>query len=581
MTRTVRRHLGRRLAVVALAGLMPGAAASQSTPSAGVMELGAITHFAQGWPRDLVSGADWIGVGSIRDSVPWDLVETQPGVYDFSDARTVFPDWLGATRPLSITFNHTNALYDQGVTPHTDAGRAAAARFVVATLDRFPNITRIEVGNEFNAQTFVSGPVREAPYADRAGYYVDLLRTVRDAVGHRHADVAVLGGAAHSIPVGYYRQLFDLGALALMDGIVIHPYTSAPEHVGAHIGILNAAMGADRVPIYATEVGREVPTPADAADYLVRMVTALAASDVAAVHWYALREQRYFRNMGLLGEDAGVRPAGRAFQAIQRLLQTAGNPVDVSPDPMTYAYRFGETAMVVWGEPRTVSLGPGVTAHDAAGTALTGDPLSLDPDRPLVLRSTGPLVLGASVVLGPQRLVGDSFHQFDWTNDPGGVAGFEGPWSYFALSGTGDLTPLYTQGGGSVQSEPWTPYLGQRGRRPLLADARRVNPVDFANGDDPARRYAVVERYTAVDARTVDVEGRWRLVRQSADGITLRITVDGREVFAGQSREEIVVDLPNLDLLPGSTIDFIVGSNHNARGGDLTARRIRILEPPA
>ena len=273
-----------------------------------------------------------------------------------------------------------------------------------------------------------------------------------------------------------------------------------------------------------------------------------------------------------------MRPAGRAFQTIQTLLQSAGNPQDVSPDAMTYAYRFGDEALVLWGEPRSVTLAPGVTAHDAAGTVLTGDQFSLDPERPLVLRGQGSLALGEAVVLGPQRQVGDSFHQFDWTNDAGGVEGFEGPWSYFALSGTGELTPLYTQDGGTVQAEPWTPYLGQRGRRPLVVDARRVNPVDFANGEDPAHRYAVVERYTADRAQAVDIEGRWRPSSRSEDGITLSITVDGSEVFSGQSREEIVVNLPGLALQPGSTIDFVVGSNQNARGGDLTDRRIRILE---
>ena len=571
------QRFGLVLATLASGSLISVGAASQNAGQADTMEFGVITHFSQGWPRDLISSADWIGAGSIRDSVPWETVETSSGAYAFDDPLAAFPEWVGDTLPLSITFNHTNGLYDGGNTPHTDAGRGAAARFMVATLDRFPNIDRIEVGNEFNAQNFVSGPVRDAPYAERAGFYVDLLRTMQEAVGSQHPDVTILGGAAHSIPVGYYQQLFELGALSLMDGIVIHPYTSEPEHVGEHIGILNAAMGADRVPIYATEVGQEVSTAAEAADYLVQMVVALAAADIASAQWYALREQRFFQNMGLLDEDASVRPAGRAFQEMQGLLQSAGNPSDVSPDAMTYAYRFGDEALVLWGEPRTVTLASGVTAHDAAGTPLTDQEISLDPDRPLILRG-GTLAFGDSVVLGPQRLIGDSFHQFDWTNDPDSVDGFEGPWSYFALSGTGDMTALYTQGGGTVQAEPWTPYLGQRGRRPLLVDARQVNPVDFANGEDPAQRYAVVERFTADQAKSVDIEGRWRLVRDSEDGITLRITVDGREVFSGQSRDEIVVDLPGVALQAGSTIDFEVGSNQNARGGDLTDRRIRILE---
>lgn len=48
------------------------------------MKLGAQTHFGQGWSRSLFGAVGSVGVGMIRDSLPWASIETSLGKYDFS-----------------------------------------------------------------------------------------------------------------------------------------------------------------------------------------------------------------------------------------------------------------------------------------------------------------------------------------------------------------------------------------------------------------------------------------------------------------------------------------------------------------
>ncbi|MGF1627790.1 MAG: hypothetical protein ACFCVH_23155 [Alphaproteobacteria bacterium] len=540
------------------------------------MALGVVTHFGQGWDIGLQEEAAALNAKLLRDGINWTLVETTPGNYDFSHRRTGFPAAIDSRFATIINFSYPNPHYDQGFTPHTDAGRQAHAAFVVATLDRFPDIDIIEIGNEFNAGNFVTGPVRTDPYEQRTAYYFELLRAVYLAVKQRHPDVQVLGGATHSIPVAYLRELFALGALDYMDGIAVHPYTSLPEHLGDHLAVLRAAMGGDAVPIHVTEFSQEVSTPAEAAPYLVKMVTVMAASGVATAAWYALLEQPYYRNMGLLETDRASRPASRAFSFIQSILDSFGNPQDVSPDDrLSRVYRYGDRVLVAWGIPREIRLGTGVTAYDAEGRTIGGRPLYLDENDPVILVADRPIVLGQDIAFGATDVVGDSLFQFDVVNDGTDARG--GAWSYFALNGEGRRETLHTRGGGAVSDEAWRPYIGHDWLRPLAVEPTSVTPVDFADGQVPKDQYSVVERFTAAEAGIVAIEGSWRVSQESEDGILLTIVVDGTEIYSQTTAGELVVAMPAVQVEAGSTIEFIVGVNGNARGGDRTVRRIQIL----
>ncbi len=285
------------------------------------MVLGAATAFAQqGWDFSILDTARSIGATTLRDGVSWSDIETTAGTYQFSSANVNYLDTL-ITKGFLVTLlvSDSNPLYDGGNTVYTDAGRAAYAKYVVATLDRFPGVKSVEISNEYNAFNFVTGPVLTGGYGLRQQYYYDMLRTVYAAVKAIHPNVKVLGGAAIDIPVGYFKPLFALGALNYMDGITIHPYDTDPEQLEKQLGILRTAMGTTPRPIYVTEFAKEVDSIPDTASYLVKATTVMATSGVAEADWYALRQQGsasniWYKNVALASFSGQLLAPGQAFQ---------------------------------------------------------------------------------------------------------------------------------------------------------------------------------------------------------------------------------------------------------------------------
>lgn len=569
------------VAVVSPAGApTPVATVEAVTPNA--MVMGAATHFAQqGWDFSILDQAKSIGATALRDEVAWATVEKSPGVYQFSSSSVSYLDTLiGKGFAVTLLFQGSNALYDGGNTPYTDSGRAAFAKFIVATLNRFPGIKTIEIGNEYNAWNFVTGPVRDADYGQRQKYYYDMLRTVHQAVKASRPDVKILGGAALAIPVGYYKTLFGLGALQYMDGIVIHPYTTDPEQLEKQLAILRAAMGSTPVPIHATEFAQELDSVADTASYLVKAVAVMGASGVAQADWYALRQQGstsdiWYKNVALTSFAGDLLPPGQAYKVMtqQVLAQGAGRRLAI--DDFTYAYQFGRNAMVVWGEPRSLTVTASATFYNAQGQQIA-QPSAINAKAPVIIVSTTPLVYGGNVSLGATQLVADSYDQFDFTNDLSGSQRYEGPWSYYAY-GTRRQTfdIMYSQGGGEIRSSDWTPYIGSDYLRPLVISANRVNPVDFGTVAAPDI-YKPVLRYTSPNGGTFDITGVWDVVAGSADGIDLTVQVNAQTVLSTTVARHYDMAVRNITLKQGDVVNVIVGTNKTVAGNDLTDYRIKI-----
>jgi hypothetical protein len=540
------------------------------------MKLGATTRFSQSEPLKWLSSAQDIGVDLVRDGVVWSKIEYAPGKYEFEGNNVLYPETLDAAGvDLILLFGRPQAYADGGATPYTDAGRAGFAKFVSAVLDRFPSVTKIEIGNEFNGNNFVSGPVKKAPYRERDDYYVELLKAVHDKLEQTHPDVEILGGAAHSVPVGYLRNTFELGALDYSDGIAVHPYTSAPEHIGNHIALLKAAMGNQQQPIYVTEFSQPFDSREEAAPYLIKMSAAMAAAGVEAATWFMLRETDRWANRELIDRDGNPTAAGNAFSFMQDVLNR-GNAVDVSPeDGLARAIRFGETAMVLWGVERDVTLSNGARAYSAEGELL-GGPIALDPSTPIIVLSSNAVRLGTSVKLKAQDVVGDSFLQFDVTNTEDGSESFEGPWSWHYKRGDGLMSELVTVEGGQRDGSIWKPYLGDEGLHPILATETNLRPIDFSNGNQIKARYSVVERFEADQAMTVSIEGTWDVGDGTKDGIDLTVFAGGERIFTKVIRDAYTLNLRDIDLAAGDTIDFEVGVNVNSTG-DMTQRSIQII----
>lgn len=546
------------------------------------MAMGVATAFdQQGWDISILDTARSLGATTIRDGVEWKNIETAPGVYQFTGSGGAYLDTL-IQKGFSVTllFSDSNPLYDGGNTVYTDAGRAAYARYVVATLNRYPGVKAIEISNEYNSWNFISGPVRDEGYGPRQKYYFEMLRTVYQAVKASRPDVKVLGGAALAIPVGYFKPLFDLGALTYMDGLVIHPYTTDPEQFEKQIAVLRAAMGSTLRPIHVTEFSQELDSVADTANYLVKSVVAMAAAGIAEADWYALRQQGtasniWYKNVALASFTGQILPPGQAYRLLTQQVLSKGAGSRIAVDDFTYAYRFGSNAMVIWGEPRSLTVTASARFYNAQGEQIA-QPGAISASAPVIIVSDVPLVYGGNVQLGATSLVADSYAQFDYGNLVAGAAQFAGPWSYYAY-GVHDqrFDPMSTQGGGEISSSGWTPYVGSNWLRPFNITANSVNPVDFGTAANP-NVFKPVLRYTASSGGSFAINGTWDVMSGSTDGVDLTVQVNGRSLVSTTFNGHYDMTLKGVSLNQGDVVSIVVGPNKTVAGGDNTTFRVKV-----
>lgn len=551
--------------LVAVFGLASPGRADPPTPRG--PDLAGVSNFNQGWDSNTLETSQSLPVLDFRDGIYWSQVERVPGQMGFDRATTGYPKRIGMSgASLSLTVNWGNKLYDSGDTPHSPEAVAAFARFAATAAKTFPAVHTIEVGNEFNGTNFVSGPVKEASSMERADYYTELLKATYAAVKQARPEVTVLGGATHSIPVGYLWRIFERGGGAAMDAIALHPYTTPPEQLTRQIEVLRRHPAAADLPIQVTEFGE--PDLTRAAGYLLRDYCQMAIAGVTRAAWYPLND-RGDGLVPLFDRDGTITPAGRAYELAQRLL--AGHPArDAAPDAFTYACLFDEDKLVIWGEPRAVTLeGEGLAAYDAEGAPLDSSALALSMDHPILLRVEGAAIeLGKNVQLGPQSIIADSFHQFGYPEDDQRQAQGDG----FArfLRRNGREIPLRTFPGQDAPGTLWTPYRANEQQRPVRLTATSMVP---GKRDNVATE--VVHQFRADQDMVVSVEASFQPSNESRDGVTVAIyqgdaTLDETTV-TGAYRFE----LPRIELSQGETLEFAVGPGGGAQG-DTTVYRITI-----
>lgn len=565
----------------ALGDTVAVAPASTPTPSYSGMTLGAATHFQQGWNIAVLQYAKAVGAGDVRDEISWSDVEQTAGTYTFSSPRTAYIDSVASSGvKTTLLLQGGNRNYDGGDTPYTDAGRAAFGRFAVAVLDRFPSVKTIEIGNEFNGNDFVSGPVKNAGYGDRQNYYALMLKAVHDAVKAKHPDVKILGGAAHSIPVGYYKVLFDKGALDNMDGIVIHPYTTEPEQFARQIQVLKTAMGSKPLPIYATEYAREIDSAPDTASYLVKMTAAMAAAGVAGADWYALTQEGpanaiWYKKVALTTFSGALTQPGQAYKLMATQVLNQGPAKQVAIDDFTYGYTFGDKVMVLWGAPRTLNFSGSAKYYNGQGEAIA-KPDAISQDNPVVIVSDTPITYGGNLTLGSTGLVADSYDQFDYLNTPVTSGAYQGRWAYYDYSVQRlVLEPMSGFGGGEVSWASWTPFITDYWRRPFFIQANSMAPVDFGNASSP-NVYKAVLRYTAARSQSLTIKGAWDVQAESADGVDVTVQLNGKSILTTVFKGHYDMNIPGVTVNPGDRIDFVLGPNATVAGGDVTTYRIKI-----
>lgn len=365
--------------------------------------FGVMTHFAQGMSTDILPLLRKLGVTSVRDEHYWDHVERAPGEFA-APPRNV--DYMEALRQAGIAplvaMTFANKLYDDGLTPHTDDGRAAYGRYGQYLLRQWPEQIRwLEIWNEYNG-TWCKGPAAE----DRPRHYAAMLKTAYEHIKAVRPDVQVLGCATVLVPLPYLEGVFRHGGLRHMDAVVLHPYRGNPEGVDAEVAEVEALIrkyndGRDK-PIWITETGRHDTSEDEweaglrlyeqgrrrVASYLVRQYALLMTRNVAKIHWYLCRDYQNFVSMGLLrnvddpmGKYA-VAPAYVAYATLIRQMEGYRFLGRVPAGRMTHLLRFdvgGVERWIVWSVlPETLSFsadGP-VSVVDMMGGTHTLHPVS-------------------------------------------------------------------------------------------------------------------------------------------------------------------------------------------------------------
>lgn len=520
-------------------------------------ELAAASNFNQGWDAVAFEAAKAAPVRDFRDGIYWKQVEREPGRLRFDRPTTSYPlriQAIGAS--MSLTVNWGNPLYDGGDTPHSPGAVAAFARFAAAAAETFPAIHAIEVGNEFNGTNFVAGPVKAVTSTERAGYYTTLLKATYAEVKRTRPGVAVLGGATHSIPAGYLWRILDLGGAEAMDEFALHPYTTPPEQLIAQIEVLRRHPAAAGLPIQVTEFGES--DQAQAAGYLFRNYCQMALSGVTRAAWYPMND-RGDGLVPLVDPSGTITPAGRAYTFAARLL--AGRPVrDAAPDPFTYACLFDQDTLVIWGEPRSLTLEPGLAALDPEGQALDPEGLALSMESPVVVIAPGggSIRLGENVRLGAQTILADSFHQFGYPKGEQCQAPGDGFERF--LRRNGHEIPLRTFPGQERPGTLWTPYRANQHHQPAWLTATALLPARRAGLPTE-----VIHRFRANREMTVSVDAAWEQAEPGKSGVTVTIRQGDTVLDQATATSAFRFERPRLALGAGDVLDFAVGPGNGER----------------
>ncbi len=522
-----RRHTARiaaGLAVCAWIGLGAGRGDAAQSPVAGVM-----THFAHGWDVDLIPRIRMAGITTVRDEIYWNEIEPEKGRFVFPERveRTMAALGDAGISPL-IALTFANEHYDSGQTPHTREGIEGYARYSAEVVRHFRGqIQAVEVWNEYNG-TFCKGPATN----DRAATYGKMLRAAYAAIKAERPGVTVAGGSTAGIPLPYFEKLFAHGALDAMDVVSIHPYRTdrAPEGLEDEIealrGLVARYNGGRPKPIWVTEIGWptiEASAPGGRerdenvqAQYLVRAFALMFSAGVERVYWYAFRDYRVFKTMGLARDDDRATPKA-AYFALATLIEALRDKSFVTRDPTRsdfYSLRFqspaGRSVRVMWSlEPASVELAAGAVATSLLGERLAPSARIEITDSPVFIEG------GVSGMPGTDPGIILTKSQADFAAEQGSKG-----WSYGFATGTdGDFDPLT-----DFRLTDWkTEWIGPL--RSLSISARDQHPA--AAGAAPV---AVVRRWRSDRDAAIRVTGEFHC-GPAGDGVRASIRVNGERVW--------------------------------------------------
>ncbi|MCP4639296.1 MAG: glycoside hydrolase family 5 protein [bacterium] len=367
-------------------------------------------HFYSGNENDLRMIAD-SGLGIVRMDVGWGGAEKEPGVYDFSHYDKLLTDLDARNIRLLFIIDYGNPLYDGGLSPHTDEGRAAYARFCSALAGHFAGRNVIwELWNEPNIQFW-----KPKPNVDD---YMAWCHTVVPAIRAADPDACIIGPASCGFPFRFFEDCFKQGMLELIDGVSVHPYRNymmGPET--AVLGyrrlerlIAEYRPGNKNLPILSgewgystTEIARE-----QQGKFLPRQWLCNMANGIPISIWYDWHDdgrdpKEREHNFGTVTWDYKPKPAYTAMKALIAELDgyMPGERLGLGGD---YDYVVAFTRddclkLAVWttADPHTIDLGSGIVIERSVGhlgqelPSPTGATVELnDAPKYLTLRTPAP-----------------------------------------------------------------------------------------------------------------------------------------------------------------------------------------------
>lgn len=187
--------------------------------------IGVDIHFTSPQPGEMQelagAGAHWI-----RMDLTWAQTERVKGEYDFS----AYDKLLAALAPYHIRplliLGYANKFYDQGLPPHTEAGRAAFARWAAAAALHFHGRGVVwEMWNEPNY-------IRFWKPKPNVGDYILLALATGEAIQEADPGATMIGPGGALIDLRFLAACFQAGLLNYWSGVSVHPYRQLdPETV--------------------------------------------------------------------------------------------------------------------------------------------------------------------------------------------------------------------------------------------------------------------------------------------------------------------------------------------------------------
>jgi len=228
------------------------------------IHLAGVAGWAQSGTNPINTPLITFGCGTARvwdSGATWFRIETSKGVFDWTMLDAEMAIW---------TQGFSNIIYCLGQSPNWASGVSASgsyrpdpptnpsdlADFAVALINRYPQITALEIWNEPDNATFWNGTSTQLAQLTKAVY--DAVKAVKPSV--KILSPCPQSFADRGATLGnYLRALTALGAQNCLDAISFHTYVMPrqPEYVGLLIDCVRGVMTGCgyNLPIYSTECG--------------------------------------------------------------------------------------------------------------------------------------------------------------------------------------------------------------------------------------------------------------------------------------------------------------------------------------